>query len=487
MRRFALFWALALPTAEAGQQVERVEADSLRAFDGRARAVERRTLVLHEADPRGGAPVRLEVVYQRLPSRSRVAKSPIVFFMGGPGVPASLIGRIPPYWTLFDRLSDERDVILLDQRGTGLSTPSLSCPAGPPPEPGLFRSNAALREALRVTYARCLGGHSADGAAPQLFTVEAVARDVDVIRRQLGARRVSLLGFSFGTRLALRYIQDFPERVDQVVLQGILGPEDGVRLPSTMDSILARVSRAAARDSTARALVPDLSAAIGERVSALRYAPVQVTVPGAGADSVRLTIGAEGFLAIVTGRLGDPRLPALLASLRDGDTRLLGIFAGSTYRDLASGGGSLFGILMYCSATGSEGRFRRASLEAPGSLLGEVFDNLPTAPGFCRDVGLDPGRAEDLPAQLIPGPALLVSGSLDDRTPPANAERARVYFARSRTVLVENGGHELLPDERIQALVAGFFASGRVPAGRLTFEPPRFLTLEEALLPPRRR
>ena len=69
----------------------------------------------------------------------------------------------------------------------------------------------------------------------------------------------------------------------------------------------------------------------------------------------------------------------------------------------------------------------------------------------------------------------------------ANAERASGYFARARTVLIENGGHELLPDERIQELVAGFFASGRLPAGRLTFEPPRFQTLEEALLPPRRR
>jgi pimeloyl-ACP methyl ester carboxylesterase len=461
-------------------------AGSLVGFDGRRQDAERTTLTVREVWPGVADTTTIHVAYLRLPARTPQPGSPIVFLMGGPGVPASAIGRVPPYWALFDRLRSVADVVLLDQRGVGLSRPALECAGGSAPAPDLLASTRTLRRALVAAYAQCVAAWRARGVRPELFSVAEIARDVDAVRSRLGAERVSLLGFSYGTRIALEYARLFPSRVDRAVLQGTMGPDDVIRLPATMDSILAAVSAAAARDSVARALAPDLTGALADAFAAADRRPYEVTVRDVAGDSVRITVGRGGLEAIVSGRLADPRLPALAASLRAGDTRVLAALAGGMYRDLANVG-SLFGRAVYCSAPASPQRERLARSQEGRWTIREVFDNVPESPSFCREIGIAPGAHAPPPARPGPGAALFVTGTLDDRAPASNAERARAFFASSEMATVENGGHELLPDEQVQTLVAEFFSTGRVSRARIALPPPRFLTVDEALQPPRRR
>jgi pimeloyl-ACP methyl ester carboxylesterase len=488
----ALVLCIAAATAARAQEPVRAAVtastapDSLVGYDGRRQDAERTTLTIREVWPGARDTSTIAVAYLRLPARTPTAGSPIVFLMGGPGVPASAIGRVPPYWALFDRLRSVADVILLDQRGTGLSRPSLDCAPGAAPNPGFLASGRALRRALAAAYAPCVAAWRARGVRPELFSAAEVARDVEAVRRQLGAPRVSLLAFSYGTRLALEYARLFPGQVDRAVLQGTLGFDDVIRTPTSLDSVLARVSAVAARDSVARALAPDLGAALAEVFAAAERRPFVVTVSGTGGDSARLTVGRGGLEAIVTGRVSDPRLPALAASLRAGDTRVLAVLAGGIYRDLAGGGGSLLGRAVYCSAPASAQRERLARSLAGRGLFGEPFDNVPESPDFCREIGIAPGPHVTI-QRPGGGAALFITGTLDDRTPPPNADRARRYFAHSQAVTVENGGHELLPDEPVQTLVARFFSTGSVPDAPIVLPPPRFPSIEEALQPPRRR
>ncbi len=483
---------LAVPAIDA-QEIARVSVtaesvkDELVAFDGRRQDAERTMLKIVQRAPGANNTVQVDVGYLRLPAREPTQRSPIVFLMGGPGVPATLIGRIPPYWSLFNRLRAVADVILLDQRGTGISRPSIDCPAGAPPRPDFLASNANLREALRATYAPCAAMWRRRGFPPELFTVREVAADVEALRLQLGVPRVSLLGFSYGTRLALEYVRLFPDHVDQVALQGTLGFDDVARLPAELDAVLARVSALPGRDQVASTLTPNLQAAMVDLIRQVEKEPLQVTTTGASGEAVRLTIGAEGLRAIVAGRIADPGLPALVASLRGGDTRLLASGAAGIYRDLAAGGGSLFGRAVYCSAPASEPRERSARTLAAGSIIGEVFDNIPATPAFCRDIGIAPGRLAEQPLHGLYRPALIITGTLDDRTPPPNAERARRYFTKPNVVVVEHGGHELLPDDAVSELVIEFFATARVSREQLAVPPPRFLTVDEALKPVVRR
>jgi pimeloyl-ACP methyl ester carboxylesterase len=486
---------LALGTAAnlVGQESSRLSVtarsapDSLVGVDGRPQDAERTTLTIRQRSPASADTVQLDVVYLRLAARGPGAGAPIVFLMGGPGVPASVIGRIPPYWTLFDRLRSVADVILLDQRGVGLSTPALTCPPTTHPAPDFLMTRRRMAEELASAYAPCVAHWRDRGMPAELFTVSDVADDIEAVRRQLGVPRVSLLGFSYGTRIALEYAHRYPERVDRLALQGVLGFEHVARFPTVLDSVLARLSAAAARDSVARASVPDLRSALARRFGALEQAPLTVRVATPAGDSAWLTIGKEGLQALVALRAGDPRLVPLAGSLAAGDTRLLAALAGGIYGDLAAGGGSLFGRAMYCSAPAPEARERRARALAATSPLGEVFDNVPASVEFCRAIGITPGPRARAPERPIPRPALLITGTLDDRTPLDNADETRRYFTPSWSVTVENGGHELLPLDTVQALVVTFFRAGRVDTDRIATDPPRFPSVAEALLPARRR
>jgi hypothetical protein len=90
------------------------------------------------------------------------------------------------------------------------------------------------------------------------------------------------------------------------------------------------------------------------------------------------------------------------------------------------------------------------------------------------------------PAQLTV-PVLFMTGELDDRTPVGNDVALATEFANSIRLVVANGGHELLPDRAVQAVVVDFFAGRDVRGRVLQDEPPRFLSIAEAKQPPRRR
>ena len=77
-------------------------------------------------------------------------------------------------------------------------------------------------------------------------------------------------------------------------------------------------------------------------------------------------------------------------------------------------------------------------------------------------------------------PTLFLSGTLDANTPPMKAERMRWGFPQSTLLVVENGFHETLPADEVQAVVVEFLEGADVADRHLVFAPPRFLSLEDA-------
>src|SRR5262245_60384641 len=131
------------------------EPFTVRGYDGRAHDVEIGRLSVPESRTRsGGASTRLG--FYRLRSTNPTPASPIVFLMGGPGIAASLMAPIPPFWDLFDTLRATADVILLDQRGLGLSTPRVDCPpVSEGPDSAFLLSRAAFVRAYGKVVAAC--------------------------------------------------------------------------------------------------------------------------------------------------------------------------------------------------------------------------------------------------------------------------------------------------------------------------------------------
>ena len=149
------------------------------------------------------------------------------------------------------------DVIALDQRGTGLSTPRLDCPDTsvqlPLEQP--IDPEAMSDAYLRVATA-CAEYWKANGADLAGYTTVESVRDLNDLREALGENTINLYGGSYGTHLALAAIRLIPEALDRVVLSGVEGPDHTWKLPSVIEAHFLTVARAYAAsggkpDSTA--------------------------------------------------------------------------------------------------------------------------------------------------------------------------------------------------------------------------------------------
>jgi pimeloyl-ACP methyl ester carboxylesterase len=430
------------------------EPYTLTTFDGRPHPAEKATLTLLE---RAGAPRTIDLAVVRLRTANEHPNAPIVFLAPGPGIAANVLARVPVYFRLFDRLRENADVILLDARGEGMSKPNLdSCPAGPIPDQP-FASYDAIANAWASSVKHCGDYWRSQGVDLGAYTTDARADDVDALRRAIGAQRLQLLAFSYGTELALDVLRRHPGSVERLVLAGTADADDHPNLPSTNDVQLAKL----------RADLPKLAR------EALARAPIDVTIDGK-TDHV----GTAALQLIIATQLsGDAAmLPALLTSVRDGDVSIVTPLVKQMTKSLATGV-TLIGRAIDCAAPTRADRVAVAAAEAKTSIAGNLR-NLNFEKSVCMYFGSR--VAAPRPPLVSDVPILFVSGALDANAPPFYAERVRFGFRNSKHVVVENGFHETLPDEKVQSLVADFLAGHDVGSPSIKFPEPRLLTIEEA-------
>ena len=188
--------------------------------------------VLEDRTKPGGR--KIELAFARLKSTAAKPGSPIVYLDGGPGGSGIGLYRVAEYQVLFDAMRAAGDVILLSQRGTGFSTPRLTCRgAAPHPERSVRRARQRMIEVL---------GAALDSPAPTscarkgidlaAYNTEASADDLEDLRKTLGVPKISLFGFSYGTHLAWRRFGAIPASIDRVILAGTEGPDDSQKYPA---------------------------------------------------------------------------------------------------------------------------------------------------------------------------------------------------------------------------------------------------------------
>jgi pimeloyl-ACP methyl ester carboxylesterase len=178
---------------------------------------------LDHADPRGR---QITLALSRVPHTAKTYQGPLLVNPGGPGGSGlTLAGFVAS--SLPKAVAAQYDVIGFDPRGVGRSEPALDCapghfaPVRPDSVPGTPAVEAAnLRRAK--SFADACGRKYAD-VLPHIDTV-AAARDVDRIRRALGAERISYFGYSYGTYLGAVYARLYPQRVRRAVLDSVVDP-----------------------------------------------------------------------------------------------------------------------------------------------------------------------------------------------------------------------------------------------------------------------
>jgi pimeloyl-ACP methyl ester carboxylesterase len=459
-----------------------IEPYTLRTFDGQEQAAELGQLSVPENRMRpAGRTIKLAFV--RLRSTAKEPGSPIVFLAGGPGVPGIVMGQVPIYFRLFDRLREVSDVILLDQRGTGQSTPNLECSLDARLPADTFETTEKAVRGLTASVRVCAEKWRAEGVELAAYTTNASADDLEDLRRALGAERLSLIGFSYGTELALATIRRHGRSIERVVFASMRGPDNVMKLPGALDMQLRRLARLADKDAAIHQLTPDLFALTGKVLDELERRPVTVSITERRSkQKLELKVGKVALQALLQNSINDGRaviaVPALIHSTSRGDYAILARQVEKLYNGLNAGVSSMT-VAMDCASGWSAERAGRAGREGRASLLGNVM-NLQLRPEICALVG-SPDLGPEFRSRVWSNtPALFISGALDGGSPPYQAEEVRWGFPNSTHLIVEHGWHETLPDAEVQAAVLDFFKGTDVSRRAITLASPRFLSVEEA-------
>src|SRR5438477_5515622 len=234
-----------------------------------------------------------------IPALARAADpDPLFLLAGGPGQAAT--EAFGPLLGTFERIHRSRDLVLVDQRGTGSSHP-LRCDLNDPSAP--LAARMAGDSLAETRFRKCLAGYDAD---PRFYTTSIAMQDLDEVRRALGYGQIDLWGGSYGTRAALVYLREHGEQVRAAILDGVA--PFALKLPVTFAADAQRsmdlLFQHCAAEKSCNAAFPDLQKRFQDLLADLAKHParahVQDPLTGAPAD---VTISRDLFAAGLPGVL----------------------------------------------------------------------------------------------------------------------------------------------------------------------------------------
>ena len=387
------------------------------------------------------------------------APDPFVPLAGGPGQGA--VQFYTAYAGAFENVRRDRDILLVDQRGTGESS-RMDCPV----DDDLAIGQYSMELTIEYTEA-CLLQLPHD---PRFFTTSIAVRDLEAVRAALDYPQLNLYGISYGTRVAQHYARVFPERTRSVVLDGVvppqipLGPEIAIEAQRALDRVFERCES----DPSCGARFPALREDFAAVTARLDEGDIIVELQNPATGRLEsVDFGRADLSATVRLLAYHPNtialLPLVIADAANGNF----IPVAAQFQMIIADFAESLALGMHNSIMCSEDVpfFDReevdfAALEASymGPLQLQALEAIcsiwPTGP---VDEAFHAPLASDVPV-------LLLSGDADPITPPRYAELAAVKLSNARHLVGKNQGHGLAAVGCIPRLVADFL-SDLDPAG----------------------
>jgi pimeloyl-ACP methyl ester carboxylesterase len=406
---------------------------------------------MNYGDPAGDT---LELSVKVLPAVDRsLEPDPVFFLAGGPGQAASQV------WGLLSSALREvnltRDVVLVDQRGTGDSNP-LQC------ESDDEMAVVSIERSIELVRA-CL--ETLDGDLGFFTTREAV-EDLERIRQELGFGQVNLLGVSYGTRVAQRWAKAYPDSIRTMILDGVV-PLDfavGEAVSLDADRALDLLIERCKSDTSCAAAFPDLKERFFTLLAELGEEPrsLEVNDPTTG-EASRLTVGASDLAMIVRLLTYSAETAALVPLMMDESIRgkpenliALGAVAGDSLESLYQG--MFYSVL--CAEDMPFIEIDRVVQEAQGTYLkGSALMDFSAICEAWPSVAMNEEHREPLNSDI---PTLLFSGEADPVTPPRYGEHVATGLSASLHLVAPTMGHNVVIRGCAPELVQQFLDQGGV-------------------------
>ncbi len=411
--------------------------------------------LLRPENPDAADSPRIELSVAVVPALNlKPEPDPFVPLAGGPG--ASAIEFYAAYAGAFEPVRRHRDILLVDQRGTG-SSARMDCDVDDDIIEGAFSEDKVL-EATRD----CLDTLPHD---PRFFTTSVAVTDLEAVRTALGYGPLNLYGVSYGSRVAQHFAKRYPGSTRSIVLDGVvppqvvLGPEIATEAQKALDDIFARC----AADDKCSQRFPDLPQAFARIRSRLEEQPVTVEIPNPvtgrrealdfGAPELT---GAVRLLAYHANSIAI--LPLLIDTAAEGDFEPLA----AQFQMISAQMSDALALGMHNAVMCSEDAPFYASndidhnaLEA--SYIGIVqLEAIETMCSLWPAGPVDDDFREPLDTAI---PVLLLSGDADPITPPRYASLAMVDLEHARHLIGEQQGHGQAAVGCTPRLIGEFVAS----------------------------
>lgn len=387
---------------------------------------------------------RLTLRFVRFRSGAAKPGAPVVFLAGGPGDAATRAFRGMPI-AFLNQLRAIGDVIAFDQRGTGFSEPlSPLCPPGVAQPYGDPINPTTLLTTLRARLRSCLDSATRKGVPVEGLTTFESAADLEDLRRALAVSSINILAGSYGTHLAIAAARQYPSLIHRMVLAGVEGPDDTFKDPALVDQVIREIAR------TRR---PTFEADIRLLRTTLSAEPARVALP----NGATLVVGEWELQRWIAETVDEVReidaviaaIPALLAK----DYTVLARWSLGFRAPRAL---NLMNLAMDCASNGSTSRLERISRNKSTAILSDAI-NFPL-PDLCEAPGL-PRLNDAFRAPLRSDvQALLIVGTLDGRTPVANARAVASGMLNARVLVIEGASHGLFHEQEALGAMVEFLS-----------------------------
>jgi pimeloyl-ACP methyl ester carboxylesterase len=417
--------------------------------------------VMENRNVRKGAKIRLNFII--LPAwTTDPAPDPVFIFSGGPGQGSADIAVY--YARNYEKLRWERDIVLVDQRGTGQSNPLHCQRIGDPNSAQTY-----LQDMFPEDYVKNCRKDLEKKANLRHYDSTTAMKDIDDLRATLGYERINIIGSSYGAYMGIVYMKYFPDRVRTAFLTHSAMPNwsySGSIAPNT-EVALERMLTDCALDPDYAADYPLLRQQLDQVLYQLKQGPVTVPIinPITGEyEQVAFTYNnfIHGVRSMLYTTARSRWIPAFIHWASRGNFSPVAEYTANYLyginRDLKDG---MF-LCVTCTETIPYINYAEARALAQGTFMGTY--RLDQQKNAC-DWWVRGDHPDDFhEMHMMDIPTLIISGEIDPVTPPQYGEDLAGYLPNSLHVIIPNAGHEFRTvwEDGLDDVVAQFLSQGSV-------------------------
>jgi pimeloyl-ACP methyl ester carboxylesterase len=415
--------------------------------------------VFEDREHKAGRKIALKIVVYPATGADK-APDPLFYIPGGPG--SSATEDAPYVAQQSAKIREHRDLVFVDQRGTGGSNP-LNCDFFNPTD-----LQSYLGDYFPLPDVRKCREELEPKANLKLYTTEIAVDDLEDVRRALGYEKINIIGASYGTRIGQVFLKRHPESVRAIILHGVsptnqFMPRD---FPQHAERALNGVIAECAADKDCHDAFPNLEEEKKSVLETLLRRPVEVDLKRADSNgTIRISLSRDLVAEAVRYMLYQPaaasRIPLFIHLAAQGNFVPLAKAAIDYRRNLV--------------ATGSNGMYLTVTCAEDLPLIKPGEGERNGANTFLGDYRLRQQRAAcalwphgNIPADYAQPtvsdvPVLILTGQWDPVTPPIYGDTAAKHLSHSLHVIVPHGGHGfggLSGLDCIDNLIASFVEKG---------------------------